>query len=118
MTKRGVLPKKQIERLRYMLDNQYSYRAMAKDFGCCTDTLKRILVREGLAEFDGAKYAISPTHKSEQKIWERPCMRCKDASPRPKWQYICDTCKSRVDTSGVPDMYLEAGVDEDGDFDV
>ena len=116
MTQRSQLSEDQIARLQYMLNNDYSYRAMAKEFGCCTDTLKRILVREGLAEFDGAKYAISPLHKSEAQMWERPCMRCKDATPRPKWQYICDKCTSRLDTSGVPDSFLEAGVDEGEDF--
>ena len=47
--------------MRHMLDNSYTYRAMAKRFDICTDTLKRILMREGMAEFDGAKYAIAPS---------------------------------------------------------
>lgn len=104
----------QVKRLRYMLNNDYSYRAMAKAFDVCTDTLKRMLVREGLAEFDGAKYAVSPNHKSQNQMWERPCMRCKDASPRPKWQYVCDRCKSNVDISGLPDSFIEAGTDGGG----
>lgn len=117
MTTRSPLPQSKVDRLRYMLNNDYSYRAMAKEFDCCTDTLKRILVREGLAEFDGAKYAISPLHKSHAEMWRRPCMRCKDDTPRPKWQYFCDACKSRQDTSGVPDSFLEAGYDDDGGYD-
>lgn len=90
-----------------MLDNKYTYRAMADYMGVCTDTLKRILVREGMAEFDGAKYAISPQRDS-QKTWAKPCMKCKDTTPRPKWQYICDRCKENSDTSGVPDSWWEA----------
>jgi IS30 family transposase len=105
-THRKSLTNGQKKRLRYMLDNQYTYRAMADYMNVCTDTLKRILVREGMAEFDGAKYAVSP-QKSLQKMWNRPCMKCKDDSARPKWQYICDRCKSTTDSSGLPDMWLE-----------
>lgn len=115
MTTRTPLTKNQVSRLRFMLDNDYSYRAMAKDFGCCTDTLKRMLVREGLAEFDGAKYAVSPASKAEVAMWSRACLRCKDDKPRPKWQYICDRCKGNVDVSGLPDSFIEAmntGVDD------
>jgi len=113
---RTPLTEEQVGRLRYMLDNDYSYRAMAKAFGVCTDTLKRMLVREGLAEFDGAKYAVSPASKYEVTMWKRPCLRCKDATERPKWQYVCDKCKSNVDVSGLPDSFIEAipntGVDD------
>jgi hypothetical protein len=31
----------------------HSYSDMAQRIGCCVDTLKRILVREGLQEFNG-----------------------------------------------------------------
>ena len=108
MNARVPLTKDQVGRLRYMLDNDYSYRAMAKDFDVCTDTLKRMLVREGLAEFNGAKYAMNPYLKSEDQVWDRPCLRCKDKTPRPKWQYICERCKSSVDVSGLPDSFIEA----------
>lgn len=118
MTSRTSLTKEQVSRLRYMLNNDYSYRAMAKAFNVCTDTLKRMLVREGLAEFDGAKYAISPYHKTEQRQWERPCLRCKDAKPRPQWQYICDKCKSSVDVNGLPDTFIEAMNNGDGDVEI
>ena len=35
-----VLSDEERTRLQYMLDNNYTYRAMAKSMGCCTDTLK------------------------------------------------------------------------------
>jgi IS30 family transposase len=90
--------------LRYMLDQHYTYRSMAARFGVCTDTIKRILMREGIAEFEGAKYAVAPS-KSEQ-IWERPCINCRSTKPRPKWQYVCDPCKSGA-LSGIPQSILE-----------
>jgi len=78
--------------LEQALDYDYSYAEMAAHIGVCTDTLKRILQREGLAEFDGAKYAISPSHSNMVEMWSRPCMKCGDTEPRRKWQYICCRC--------------------------
>jgi IS30 family transposase len=101
---RRPLTNQERDLLRYMLDNKYTYRAMAQRVGVCTDTLKRILMREGIAEFEGAKYAVAPA-KSE-KTWSRPCIKCRTTTPRPKWQYICDPCKSGA-PSGVPDSWLE-----------
>jgi Zn finger protein HypA/HybF involved in hydrogenase expression len=57
-----------------------------------------------MAEFEGAKYAVAPAKTEE--TWQRPCIRCRTTHPRPKWQYICDTCKSD-NLSGVPDSWLE-----------
>lgn len=108
MSNRKPLTKQQLKRLRYMLENEYTYRAMAVYVGVCTDTLKRILVREGMAEFDGAKYAVSP-YKALQQTWVRPCLKCRDDAPRPKWQYICDKCKASTDVAGLPDNWLEFG---------
>jgi hypothetical protein len=68
---------------------------MARHVGCCTDTLKRILMRHGLAFFDGAKYAVAVS--STYKMWTRPCLYCKDDSPRPKNQYICDKCHTAIE---------------------
>ena len=102
-----VLSDNERTRLQYMLDNNYTYRAMAKSMGCCTDTLKRILVREDMADFEGAKYALSPSHRTQTKMWKRPCIRCKSEVERPKWQYICDKCKHITSHSeGVPDDYI------------
>ena len=74
---------------------------------CCTDTLKRILVREDMADFEGAKYALSPSHRTQTKMWKRPCIRCKSEVERPKWQYICDKCKHLTShAEGLPDEFL------------
>ena len=89
--------------LEYMLDHDYTYRAMARRFGCCSDTIKRILIREGLAEFNGAKYAIT-ANKSEIDNWERACIKCKSTDPRPRWQYVCNKCKS-TDLMSIPDEW-------------
>lgn len=58
----------------------------------CVDTLKRILVREGLREFEGAKYVVA--RKDTITTWERPCMECGDTEPRPKNWYFCKSCRS------------------------
>ena len=65
--------------------------SMAREMGCCVDTLKRILVREQIAEFDGAKFALR--RGASVKTWRRPCMRCKCTKPRDKNHYLCDRCK-------------------------
>jgi len=98
---RATLTKGERDLLEYMLDHDYSYRAMARRFGCCSDTIKRILIREGLAEFHGAKYAIT-SNKTEVDNWERPCIKCKSTSPRPRWQYVCNKCKS-PELMSIPD---------------
>tara|TARA_Y100001970_G_scaffold145912_1_gene179143 strand:+ start:18387 stop:18707 length:321 start_codon:yes stop_codon:yes gene_type:complete len=71
------------------------YTEMARHLGICVDTVKRILHREGLAEFDGAKYVVALSSDKHMKMWERPCMKCKCTKPRPKWQYICTKCKEK-----------------------
>jgi hypothetical protein len=70
------------------------FTLLASRVGCCVDTLKRILMREGLAEFEGAKYAVRRDH-AEAK-WTRPCMSCKCARPRPKNHYFCARCRRRA----------------------
>lgn len=69
-----------------------SYAEMARRFGVCSDTLKRILVREGIAEFEGAKYVP----RREVKLWTRPCINCKDTTPRPKNLYLCEECRLKA----------------------
>ena len=101
---RRPLTNSELDLLRWMLDENYTYRAMAKRFGVCTDTLKRILMREELMEFEGAKYAVAPTR--HEQMWERPCIKCRSTQKRPKWQYICDPCKVGA-PSGVPNNWLE-----------
>jgi len=76
--------------------NNHTYPELAKRIGVCTDTLKRILVREGLQDFAGAKYQSSRSKKSVNH-WRRPCLRCKNTNPRPRMQFLCDPCKARGD---------------------
>lgn len=75
------------------IDLGQSYQYMADHLGCCTDTLKRILHRHGLVEFEGAKYQSLTINPGPQ--WERPCMRCKSDEARPKYQYFCTPCTER-----------------------
>ena len=77
------------------LEKKKPYTEMARHLGICVDTVKRILYREGLAEFEGAKYGIALSSDRNMKMWERPCMRCKSTKPRPKWQYVCNKCKEK-----------------------
>jgi len=71
-----------------------SYNSMARHVGVCSDTLKRILVREGLQEFDGAKYACS--RDMHVKTWTRPCNSCGSTETRPKNYYFCTSCRRRM----------------------
>jgi IS30 family transposase len=106
--RRSPLTDEQRERLRHMLDNSYTYKQMADYMGVCTDTLKRILVREGMAEFEGAKYTVSMKELTKSEKWNRPCLKCHGTDTRPKWQYICNTCKTlSADAMGLPDNYIE-----------
>ena len=68
-----------------------SYGAMAKRIGCCVDTLKRILVREGLQEFDGAKYQVK--RKNNVSFWQRPCLDCGSEEDRPRMWFYCTPCR-------------------------
>lgn len=85
--------KKDIEYLADALKNKRPYTEMARRLGVCVDTVKRILQREGLKDFDGAKYVVALSSENNVVMWRRPCMKCKDDKPRPKWQYICNKCK-------------------------
>lgn len=70
-----------------------TYAEMSRHIGVHHDTLKRILVRMGLQEFNGAKYHATIVLKK----WKRPCIRCKCTKERPANQYICVECKQIVD---------------------
>jgi len=110
MVHRRRLDESELNAVKLMLELNYSYRDMAKEMGVCTDTLKRILVREGLAEFEGAKYACKPEHKNFSQTWKRPCLKCKDDSPRPKGQFICSECKRANEVyQGASDAWLSWG---------
>ena len=67
-----------------------TYTEMAERLGCCTDTLKRVLSREGLQQFEGAKYV--PAVK--RTTWTRPCMKCGDTQERERNLYLCDPCRA------------------------
>ena len=82
--------------IRWLHENHHhaSYRDMADRVGCCIDTLKRILVREGLQEFQSPKYAPTPKHLIQ--VWSRPCMNCGSTVPRPKNHYMCPSCRAQI----------------------
>lgn len=67
--------------------------AAAAQVGCCVDTLKRILVRNGIKDFDGAKYV--PSREFQQKTWSRPCLDCGCTKKRPKNYYYCFGCRAK-----------------------
>lgn len=90
--------------IRAMLTSSYSsgipLKHIAIQLNVCVDTLKRILMREHIAHFDGAKYAVAQKHQT--RTWTRPCMVCHSTKPRPHSQYICTPChESQLD--GLPD---------------
>lgn len=68
-----------------------SPRQMADRIGVCVDTLKRILVRRGLANFEGAKYVAT----DRRAKWTRPCIGCRCTKPRPRGLYFCDPCRMK-----------------------
>jgi hypothetical protein len=70
-----------------------TYKQMATHLSCCEDTLKRILVRHGIAEFSGAKYTLP---RPAAVYWSRPCIRCRSTSQRPRMQYTCDSCHEKL----------------------
>lgn len=86
-----------LDYLREAVEDGLTYRAMAKHLGVCVDTLKRILHRHDIVTFDGAKYQLKPTYK----MWTRPCMTCKDETPREHGLYFCNAC--RPGDTGLPD---------------
>lgn len=69
-----------------------NFQQMADHIGCCVDTLKRILVREGIQQVYGAKYQEART---KEELWTRPCMSCGDTKPRPKNWYFCLSCRKK-----------------------
>ena len=77
---------------------------IAKRFDCCIDTAKRILHRNDIIHFDGAKYEKRRDH--DLKMWSRPCMGCKSTDPRPKNQYFCDTCRENLDMENAHDGWV------------
>ena len=64
---------------------------LARQLGCCVDTLKRIMMKMELAYFPGAKYH----YRSKPKTWNRACMICGCKKSRPIQQYRCNSCHDR-----------------------
>lgn len=94
MPKRVPLSHDDIEWLRENHESM-SFTAMAQRLGCCTDSLKRILVRQGLRDFDGAKYQLN--RNATQSYWTRPCISCGDPERRPRNWYFCRDCRRKND---------------------
>lgn len=76
------------------LDGDALVRLTAQHFSCCIDTAKRILHRNDIIEFSGAKY--QKARDAELQMWTRPCSGCGDTRPRPKWIYYCNACARRL----------------------
>ncbi len=89
---RIVLTQEQIELLTSMANRIPDVKIIAKEFGCCADTIKRLLVRHNIRDYSSAKHIAVTSPKK----WERPCMRCRCVKPRPKNQYVCDKCRNLV----------------------
>jgi hypothetical protein len=87
--------------LKWLTDNAdyLTEQDLADHVGCCIDTLRRILMREGIRFYDNAKYVVAESRR--QKRWARPCLICKTKEPRPKWQYVCNRCKKRQRTGDL-----------------
>ena len=92
MGKPVVVTPYDIEYLTDALKDELPYTQMARRLGICVDTVKRILQREGLRDFEGAKYVVALSSSRNIVMWDRPCIKCKNDQPRPKWQYICRKC--------------------------
>ena len=81
--------------------SELSIKDVAIKFNCCIDTAKRILHRNDIMHFDGAKYEKKRDH--DLKMWNRPCMHCKSTDTRPKNQYYCDACRAILDLENTWD---------------
>lgn len=89
MPRRVAISDDQVAWLRQAKKSGLSYAEMAAHIGCCEDTLKRILVRNDIATFSSEKYNATAI---VIKTWTRPCNRCGDDTPRPRFQFTCDDC--------------------------
>lgn len=80
------------EQVQWLIENHKTSTLVecSKHLGFCPDTLRRVLVREGVASYPGAKYTVS--RKRLARHWNRPCMRCKCTKTRERNQYLCVKC--------------------------
>jgi len=93
MPKHVAITAEDIEWLREAYASDTPYKDMAKRLNMCVDTVKRTMVRHGIAEFEAAKYiaVVEP-----EPLWSRPCMSCGDETPRPRNLYMCPRCRERA----------------------
>jgi len=87
------LKKRELNWLRRNHD-RVPYTEQARRIGVSVDTLKRILVKNGIAEFDGAKYARPPFEDAPR--WDRPCIKCGSTEDRLRAYYLCTSCRSKL----------------------
>jgi hypothetical protein len=87
--------------LRQAMQDTRPYQEMADHLHVCIDTLKRILMREGLASFSAAKYVLAQSEITKREMWNRPCLSCGSTKLRPRWIYVCSNCKKNRDDSGL-----------------
>lgn len=66
----------------------------ADRLGVCIDTLKRLLVKEGLRDFPGAKYQVALVHTVQ--TWDRACLGCRKRELRPKGWFFCRPCRAKL----------------------
>jgi hypothetical protein len=78
------------------------YPIGARRLGVCVDTYKRILVRQGLQDLQGAKYVVARRATDTTDLWRRPCLACRCTKPRPRWQFRCTSCHDRDDQDESP----------------
>jgi hypothetical protein len=103
---KSIIPLDQLDWVRQAYSDGKPLNSMARHLGVCIDTLKRFMMRHDIAYFPGAKYVLSAAHlDSTYPKWSRPCLHCRSTEPRPKNQYICDTCRSSLD-DGLPSSWI------------
>lgn len=103
MKKKAELTPDQIDWLRQAHNDRMRPEAMAEHLGYHVDTIKRLLDRYGIRVALSSKHITTDERKDD---WTRPCMKCKDETPRPRNQYICTPCKRRSRYKGVDESYL------------
>lgn len=85
-------------RLQTAMANGTPLKQIAANEGICLDTLRRYLVKLGLADYSSERFQPP---RPRPKHWHRPCMICKSERPRPVGQYICSSCKESRDETGI-----------------
>jgi len=94
MPRRANISEGQLQFLRVASAMKIPYSTMAREIGVCTDTCKRVLHKNRIVQFTGAKYIAAEL--PEIQMWSRPCSCCGDKTPRPKWQFYCQSCKRKL----------------------